>query len=58
MIDVAGERRLLLEWQRQGGTGDGFLELVGFVRAWGEMVDHNGLPEPIGAYCPVARTLH
>ena len=39
MIDVGGERRLLVEWSRHGGAGDDFLDLIGFVRAWGAMVE-------------------
>ena len=59
-IDMAAARRLQLEWERHGGLTDdpqriGFHDLAAFCQAWGAMVDHSGLPPPIGPHTMIAR---
>ena len=55
-VDMAGEMRLQLRYKAQTDAGardmseGGFIGLIQFTRAWGAMVEQNGLPQPAGPH--------
>lgn len=55
-MDVAGAQRLAAEWSRGADLdldpeGQGFRNLVGFVRSWQEMLRQSGSPPPCAPHC-------
>jgi hypothetical protein len=53
-MDPTAQRRIGIEWAKRGGEQsdpDGLMDLLQFLVKWRQMLDHGGVPQPIGPHC-------